>query len=116
MLKKVFVYLFVILSVECMAQPDKNAWVDSVFNALSVDEKIGQLFLVPVPLNAKEADINKIESQIKSKEIGGLVFDSLGPVRQAKITSRLQHASDLPLLIAQNAAVGLADARDSTIR
>src|SRR5688572_14554418 len=112
MLKKVFIYLFVILSVESVAQPDKNAWVDSVFDALSLDEKIGQLFLVPVPLTAKEADINKIESQIKSKEIGGLVFDSLGPVRQIEITSRLQNASDLPLLVAHDAAVGLGQSRD----
>src|SRR5687767_1449527 len=107
MLKKVFLYFLMTLSVEGLAQPDKNAWVDSVFNSMSMDEKIGQLFLVPIPLHTTEAIINKIESQIKSKEIGGVIFDSLGPVRQANITNRFQRVSKLPLLIAQDAPVGL---------
>jgi CubicO group peptidase (beta-lactamase class C family)/beta-glucosidase-like glycosyl hydrolase len=116
MLKKVFLYFLMTLSVEGLAQPDKNAWVDSVFNSMSMDEKIGQLFLVPIPLHITEAIINKIESQIKSKEIGGVIFDSLGPVRQANITNRFQRVSKLPLLIAQDAPVGLGQRRDSTIR
>ncbi|WP_276373193.1 serine hydrolase [Chryseolinea sp. H1M3-3] len=117
MLKKVFVYILMIcgISGQSLAQPDKNAWVDSVFNSLSIDEKIGQLFMVPVPSRVSKAAIEKIESQIKSKEVGGVVFDSLGPVQQANITNRLQHVSQIPLLIAQAAPVGIGQRRDSTI-
>lgn len=117
MLKKVFlIFLWICgMSVTAKAQPDKYSWVDSVFNSLSIDEKIGQLFVVPVPARTSEAAINKIESQIKSKEIGGVIFDSLGPLQQAKVTNRFQAVSQIPLLIAQDAPVGLGQCRDSTI-
>jgi CubicO group peptidase (beta-lactamase class C family)/beta-glucosidase-like glycosyl hydrolase len=117
MLKKVFPYFLMFLGVSApsLAQPDKNTWVDSVFNSLSTDEKIGQLFVVPVPSRINETAINKIENQIKSKEIGGVIFDSLGPLQQAKITSRFQTVSNVPLLVAQNAAVGLGQVRDSAL-
>ncbi len=115
MVKKVFLYFSMICGVftESMAQPDKNTWVDSVFNSLSIEEKIGQLFMVPIPSQPSEAFINKIESQIKSKEIGGVIFATLGPVRQAKISNRLQSVSEIPLLIAQDAPQGLGQLRDS---
>ena len=117
MLKKVFFsfLLFCTISGHVVAQPDKNEWVDSVFNSLTIDEKIGQLFMVPVPPNTNETAINKIENQIKSKEIGGVIFDSLGPLQQAKVTNRFQSASEVPLLIAQDAPRGLGQSRDSTV-
>jgi beta-N-acetylhexosaminidase len=117
MLKKVFLYflLFSGLSAESVAQRDKNSWVDSVFNSLGIDEKIGQLFMVPVPPQANDVVLNKIENQIKSKEIGGIVFDSLEPLRQAEITNRFQASSQIPLLVAQDTPLGLGQCRDSTI-
>ncbi len=117
MLKKVFLVFLVTYGISggLAAQPDKNSWVDSVFNSLTVDGKIGQLFVVPVPAHTSEAVLNKIENQIKSKEIGGVVFDSLGPVAQAKVTRRFQSVSEIPLLVAQNAPWGLGQIRDSTV-
>ena len=116
MLKKVFLNFLIICGVSAasVAQPDKNSWVDSVFNSLNIDEKIGQLFMVPIPSNTSEATQHKIENQIKSKEIGGIIFDSLGPVEQARFTNRFQAVSEIPLLIAQNAPLGLGQFRDST--
>ena len=117
MLKKVFLIFLWICGVPMavLAQPHKNTWVDSVFNSLSIDERIGQLFVVPVPAKTSEAVIDKIESQIKSKQIGGVIFDSLGPLQQAKVTNRFQAVSQIPLLIAQDAPAGLGQFRDSTI-
>jgi beta-N-acetylhexosaminidase len=117
MLKKVFLSFLIVcgVSTASLAQPDKNNWVDSVFNSLNIDEKIGQLFMVPIPSSTSEATLHKIESQIKSKEIGGIIFDSLGPVKQASFTNRFQAVSDIPLLIAQHEPLGLGQFRDSTI-
>ena len=117
MLKKVFLYFLIIcgVSASSAAQPNKNNWVDSVFNSLNFDEKIGQLFMVPIPSNTSEATIHKIENQIKSKEIGGIIFDSLGPLAQVSFTNRFQAASEIPLLIAQHTPLGLGQFRDSTI-
>src|SRR3990170_4434401 len=118
MAKKVLLYIIMAcgMCMECMAQPDKNAWVDSVFNSLNIDEKIGQLFMVPIPAQATDADINKIENQVKNKEIGGVLFATLGLSRQVMITNRLQGASEMPLLIAQDTEQGLGQRRDSVIR
>jgi beta-N-acetylhexosaminidase len=118
MAKKVFLYflLICVVSVKTLAQPDKNTWIDSVFNSLSIDGKIGQLFLVPIPTDASEAAIGKIEHQVKSKEIGGVIFAPRGPVRQASITKRLQDISEVPLLIAENATFGVGQHRDSVTR
>src|SRR5688572_19668460 len=117
MLKKVFFSFLIICGVSAAseAQPDKNNWVDSVFNSLNIDEKIGQLFMVPIPSSMSEAALSKIENQIKSKEIGGIIFDSLGPVQQARFTNRFQAVSEIPLLIGQNAPLELGQFRDSTI-
>ncbi len=117
MLKKVFLYFLIICGVSApsVAQPDKNNWVDSVFNSLNFDEKIGQLFMVPIPSNTSEATIHKIENQIKSKEIGGIIFDSVGPLAQASFTNRFQAVSEFPLLIALHTPLGLGQFRDSTI-
>ena len=117
MLKKVFIYLLLTCTiyVPLVAQPNKDTWVDSVFNSLNIDEKIGQMFMVPIPSRTNDAFINKIENQIKSKEIGGVIFDSVGPLQQANFTNRFQAASEIPLLIAQHAPLGLGQFRDSTI-
>ena len=117
MAKKVFLYILMTcgLFMECLAQPDKSAWVDSVFNSLNIDEKIGQLFLVPIPPQATDADVNKIENQVKNKEIGGVIFATFGPSQQVIITNRLQAASEIPLLIAQDADQGFGQRRDSLI-
>jgi len=118
MAKKVFLYVLMTCGVfaECMAQPDKNAWVDSVFNSLNIDEKIGQLFMVPIPTQATEADINKIENQVKNNEIGSVIFADIGPFRQVKIANRLQAVSEIPLLIAQDVEHGFGQHRDSLIQ
>ncbi len=59
MLKKVFLNFLIICGVSAasVAQPDKNNWVDSVFNSLNIDEKIGQLFMVPIPSSTSEATL-----------------------------------------------------------
>lgn len=118
MAKKVFLYFLFICGVyvESTAQPDKNTWIDSVFNSMNIDERIGQLFFVPIPSQAPEAAISKIENQVKSKELGGVVFAPQGPVQQAEITKRLQGVSETPLLVAENVMHGLGQHRDSVIR
>src|SRR5690606_10498985 len=78
---------------------NERQWVDSVYNSLNLDEKIGQLFMVAAYSNKNESHVQSLEKLIKESHIGGLIFFQGGPMRQAQITNRLQARSKLPMLI-----------------
>jgi len=100
-------------SVYC--QSVRSRWVDSVFNTLDAEDKIGQLMMIPVYSNGNADHLEEIENEIKDHHVGGIIFMQGGPVRQAKLTNRLQTLSSIPLLIGQDAEWGLGMMLDSTI-
>lgn len=89
-------------------------WVDSVMNTLTLDEKIGQLFMVPVYAREGQQALEEALAQIKEYHIGGIIFMQGGPVRQIHMVNKLQAASPVPLLVAQDAEWGLGMRLDST--
>ncbi len=93
----------------------QERWVDSVFRRLSLDEKIGQLFMVAAYSNKDEKHYREIEKLIKEYHIGGLIFFQGNPYKQAQLTNRYQAKSKVPLLIAIDAEWGLAMRLDSTL-
>ncbi|MBT8195500.1 MAG: glycosyl hydrolase, partial [Bacteroidia bacterium] len=93
-----------------------SAWADSVYNNMSNDERIGQLFMVAAWSNKGEAHVKEIENQIKKNHIGGLIFFQGGPGRQVHLTNRYQSISKIPLLIGIDGEWGLNMRLDSTIR
>lgn len=93
----------------------RDQWVDSVMNKLSLEEKIGQLFMVAAYSNKDQKHIDEINYIIKKYKIGGLIFFQGGPVRQAKLTNLYQSKSKIPLLIAIDGEWGLGMRLDSTI-
>jgi len=93
----------------------QERWVDSVFRRLSLDEKIGQLFMVAAYSNKDEKHYREIEKLIKDYHIGGLIFFQGNPYKQAQLTNRYQAKSEVPLLIAIDAEWGLAMRLDSTL-
>ena len=89
-------------------------WVDSVYNSLNLQEKVGQLFMVDVFSNKSRREIDKIKKQIAEQKIGGVIFSKGGPVRQARLTNEFQEIAEVPLLIGMDAEWGLAMRLDST--
>lgn len=89
-------------------------WVDSLYNTMSLPEKIGQLFMVDVFSSDPPAKIEKIKALIKNQHIGGVIFSKGGPVRQAEINNTFQAMSKVPLLIGMDAEWGLSMRLDST--
>jgi beta-N-acetylhexosaminidase len=85
----------------------ENKWVDSVFNSLSLDEKIGQLFIVAAYSNQGESEYQKIDNLIEKYNISGLIFMQGTPAVQAKLTNRYQEISKVPLLISFDGEWGL---------
>jgi CubicO group peptidase (beta-lactamase class C family)/beta-glucosidase-like glycosyl hydrolase len=95
-----------------LAQSRQTQWVDSVFQTLTLNHKIGQLMMIPVN-SLTTAD--EAEQLIRNFGIGGVVFTDGSPVRQVQLTNRLQQNSVVPLLIGMNAEEGLGAVLDSTL-
>jgi len=92
-----------------------DQWVDSVMAKLTIEQKIGQLFMVQAYSNKKNEQTDEILETINKYQVGGIIFMQGGPIAQAKICNRLQAASNIPLLVAIDAENGLGFRLDSTI-
>jgi beta-glucosidase-like glycosyl hydrolase/CubicO group peptidase (beta-lactamase class C family) len=84
-----------------------NAWADSVFKTLTVEQRLGQLFMVAAYSNSKETTEARIDSLIKIYNIGGLIFMQGTPEKQGAQTNYYQSIAPTPLMIAMDAEWGL---------
>ncbi|HCO85554.1 MAG TPA: hypothetical protein DIT95_18770, partial [Arenibacter sp.] len=55
-------------------------WVETTYSQMSLDERLGQLFMVMVTSDQDKASIEKTKSLIKDHHIGGVIFSTGGPV------------------------------------
>ncbi len=90
-------------------------WVDSVFNTMTLDEKIGQLFMVAAYSDPKQNNSAAVKKLITENHIGGVIFFKGSPIAQAKMTNDFQSLSKIPLSVAIDGEWGLAMRLDSTI-
>lgn len=90
-------------------------WVDSTFKTMSLDQKIGQFFMVAAYSNKDERHYQQINNLVTQHHIGGIVFFQGGPYRQAVLTNRWQSVSTIPLLIGIDGEWGLGMRLDSTV-
>jgi beta-N-acetylhexosaminidase len=79
-------------------------WVDSVYNSLNEDERIGQLIVTRLStIDAKTKKITSLFDQtadlVKKYNIGGVCVFQGSPVTQAKDLNRLKSMAKTPLLI-----------------
>ena len=93
---------------------EQKIWVDSIYNSMSLQEKVGQLFMVDVFSNKGKREIDKIREMITEQHIGGIIFSKGGPLQQATLNNEFQELSKTPLLIGMDAEWGLAMRLDST--
>ena len=80
---------------------------DSVLSTLSLDEKIGQLFMVAAYSNKDETHYTEIENLVKNQKIGGLIFFQGTPQKQIELLNRYQASSQIPLMIGMDAEWGI---------
>ncbi|WP_291967365.1 glycoside hydrolase family 3 N-terminal domain-containing protein [Maribacter sp.] len=93
---------------------DQQRWVDAQYAQMSLDQKLGQLFMVSVASNQSKQATDIIKNLIVKEHLGGVIFSKGGPVRQAKLTNDYQAAAKIPLLIGMDAEWGLSMRLDST--
>ena len=118
MIRRYFpVFLFVILIIPalCTGQErnPEQEWVDSVFNSLSVDERIAQLMIVRANEPGKDY-YSYVDKYIRDYNIGGVCFFRNHPYHQAATTNDWQSQAKTPLLISIDAEWGLGMRLDST--
>mgnify|MGYP001351041184 FL=1 len=89
-------------------------WVDSIYNSMTLKEKVGQLFVVQ--LMTKNDNSNLVYKQISKHSIGGVILSNGSPIKTASTTNKMQSLSKTPLLIGIDGEWGLKMRIDSTIK
>lgn len=88
---------------------DKQAmthWVDSVFESLTEDQKVGQLFM-PI-VESTPAWRTRVSGYIRNQHVGGLLFSKGTLAQQAEATNYAQRLADVPLMISLDGEWGLS--------
>lgn len=83
-----------------------NLWVDSVYNKMSVEEKVGQLFM-PI-VESRDSWKTRIADYINIQKVGGLLFSKGTLAGQANMTNYAQSISKTPLFISLDGEWGLS--------
>ena len=93
---------------------NQKKWVDSIYNKMSLQEKIGQLFMTVVFSSDSKKVNDRTRKLITDHYIGGVIFSKGGPYRQAKLNNEFQELATIPLMIGMDAEWGLGMRLDST--
>lgn len=80
-------------------KPAMEAWVDSVYNELSDDEKIGQLFIPVLTPDGSESAKNLAKKYVKDYGVGGLLLSKGTIMNHANLTNYARNISDVPLMM-----------------
>lgn len=117
-MKRVIAYVFltIILPIASKAQhvsplykdSIQMKWVNEKYNSMSLEEKVGQLFIVAAYTNRDAVHENDIQKLIEEEHIGGLIFMQDQAAHQIELTNKFQSISKIPLLIGMDAEWGLA--------
>ena len=118
MVKSLLLFLFVLLQFNMVSPSSRDIplnepselqrkWVDSVFNSLDLDQKIGQLFMIRAHSDKGPEHIVEVARQINKYAVGGLCFFQGTPAKQAELTNQYQALSKIPLMVAIDAEWGL---------
>lgn len=95
---------------------DAEFWYEYQLKNMSLEQKIGQLFMVAAYSNKDAAHVAEIEKLILDYHIGGLIFFQNDPLKQAYLTNYFQSISKTPLMIGIDGEWGLAMRLQNTQR
>ena len=100
-------YILFILSILVFPQLGQS-WAEDALAKMSLEEKIGQLFIAPACPLRGEDHWNDWLSLINQYHIGAAIMKQGTLEEHVRLVNRLQKASPLPLLITADAEYGLA--------
>lgn len=91
-------------------QVDQTAmeqWVDSVFNSLSPEARIGQLIVAAVTPSGNDATRELVKRLVTQNMVGGLIYENSTITDQAAVTNLAQSLATVPLMITIDGEWGL---------
>lgn len=109
-IKNIFTYLFILIFANLSAQyfPKKapknleqkaEKYADSLYQQLSLDEKIGQLYIVALYNNRGEEEIQKIRNLVEKEKIGGLILMQDNAEKHIQLLNEFQGKSKVKMMI-----------------
>ena len=117
-IKNIFTYLFILIFANLSAQyfPKKapknleqkaEKYADSLYQQLSLDEKIGQLYIVALYNNRGEEEIQKIRNLVEKEKIGGLILMQDNAEKHIQLLNEFQGKSRVKMMIGIDGEWGL---------
>jgi CubicO group peptidase (beta-lactamase class C family) len=82
-----------------------HPWVDSVFNSLNHEEKVGQLIWIDAKPDNDIGQAVWLDNMIRKTGAGGIVFSGGKPGRLAEMINYFQKVSKVPLLIIEDCEI-----------
>lgn len=82
-------------------------WVDSVFNSLSIEEKVAQLIWVAAFSNRDISHEVYLSNLIQKTGIGGVIFFQDQPEKQSEMINYFQQISKVPLMVITDGEWGI---------
>jgi len=82
-------------------------WVDKMYNSLSENERLGQLFVVALYTNKDEKHIKSIQELVLKEKIGGIILMQDDAEKSAELVNKFQNLSKTPMLVGIDAEWGL---------
>lgn len=113
--KRIFLAVILLIAAQAptyslsrYAEDRCNTWVDSVLESMTVDEKIGQLFVYNTPAQNTKANRATLVKVINNYHVGGLLFWKGCILGQANLTNLAQETTKIPLFITLDGEWGLS--------
>ncbi|CAM1357905.1 Beta-glucosidase [Tenacibaculum sediminilitoris] len=117
MKRKVFTFLILIFVQIIQAQKvdpllakdsiAQNVWVDSIIKNMSVDEKIGQLFMIQAYSNKDKKHEEFISNMVTKYHVGNIIFMQGTPDKQVILNNKYQQLAKIPLMVGFDGEWGL---------
>ena len=124
---RIFLFIFLFFTFNLFSQENdpllvniadrinQKKWVDSIYNKMSLDQKIGQLFMPMVFSRKDSTHYIAFLKLIKKYHIGGVIFSLGSPYKQTKWLNSFQKNSKIPLLVGMDAEWGVSMRLDSVM-
>ncbi|MDR3623818.1 MAG: glycoside hydrolase family 3 N-terminal domain-containing protein [Chlamydiales bacterium] len=89
---------------------------EEVLSTLSLEEKIGQLFVAPIGGKLTPELMERVKTSIQSQRLGGIILTQGDPLVQIEIINCCQKMQKIPLITMQDAEWGLTMRLEPALR
>lgn len=104
-----FVFFTLLTDLYC------NSDSESILKEMTLDEKIGQLLMIPLCPKRKDDHLKDIQKMLDEYHIGGIIVKQSDPKSQIESLNYFQSKSKLPLLVSADAEWGLGMRMENAI-